>query len=403
MITQSFTLYLIVNLIGSLHSPVQDPIIEEIHIKIDELDKTKNFSELFDHIEYVPIDPSVLIDQIIDLEFTHNRIIILERTFGGERNLYIYDRQGKLLRKLDGNAIQGGFIGAYDFMIDHENSRIQILDVTERKVVDFSMDGEFINETYTVDDIIFHFFMKHPTSKQYVFHCGNEVTHNDRYNIFYIDEDLKNIQSREQYIPNHILSMGFMYSPFARSNEKDIYYKEWYNDTVFYVGDTSLVPKYLLKFDNYEWLTEEELNKISRDNISYIIKEIDGNPNIISEIRNFVDRKNHLLMTFNYNKKRYWCTYDKRTKESEFFLLGENDLDSGVNPTVWHFNTQKSIVFNVNSTYVTEFYRQLYENKTPEELEKMMATDFKNFASLVDKVKDSSNPVLMIADFNEDF
>lgn len=385
-------------------SDLTKPEVKEVRIKIGDINNTKNFSEIFDDLEYITLDSSAPISQIIDLEITEENIILLERTLGLERNLYIYNRQGKLLRKLVGNSRgPGGFIGAYDFLVDRENSIIQVLDVTQRKIVSFNMKGQLIGEIPTLDNTVFHFFVKHPLSKQYIFHCGNEITTNERYNIFYISEDLKKISSKSQYIPNHILSMGFTYSPFTQSNTSDIYYKEWYNDTVFYLSENALIPKYHLTFDDNVWLTEDQLSRINRNNISYIVNEIERNPKIISEIKNFIEKENHLLLGFNYDENRYWCTYDKRTGESEFFLPGENDLDYGINPSIWQFTANGNIVFRLDPAYTINFYRNLYENSSSEELDALMKTDFKKFASIVSELNENSNPVLMIARFRKGF
>lgn len=210
-------------------------------------------SQFTDNIRYIPLEGSQdnPIESIKSIAFSEKYILISD-----SRSCLLYDTEGHFIISI---GKKGRGPGEYQFLNSStiNNDRIYIQSVFD--LFEYKTDGSFVrkiknrfmfnNSTYQytrnwiiINDSLFFSHMPNPTG-------------NIKYKALLTNNDCEIIKSYK----NHLLFYPEKPITITEDNahiyqfDKMIYFKEYYNDTLFYLdGQFKLIPKYVFNLGKYK-------------------------------------------------------------------------------------------------------------------------------------------------------
>ena len=105
------------------------------------------FTDLFNSYSIIPLETSAnnLIGKIDEIEFHNDTMIILDRNIS--KSISLYDENGKYIRKIGklGKG-SGEYVKPISICVNHKEKSIIILCESLKKVIYYTMQGQFLNE-----------------------------------------------------------------------------------------------------------------------------------------------------------------------------------------------------------------------------------------------------------------
>lgn len=291
------------------------PRVESDYTEIDATDMkalsyTEFIDEFIDDVHFVQLSSDELIGNITKLQIFEDRIYVLD-SFSAKK-VFIFDRQGKLLKVIDD---QGGGPKEYcqlgDMYINEDTRELIIADL-RGKYVHYNLNGEWLRSTSVIPDS----YYDHPMGQDSAFN--------------FIGDDYSLVLSKG----SEVLKKAFpvypiqrqvaVRDPFAKTGLGELLYIPLCCDTVYQLNrDLTYRAKYFVKQENSMWKhRDEELSY--QEHTDLIIKGCTELGNAIFENEKFFaftmnERDDNLI-------KVQACFYNKEKKKT-FYLDIEKPFD----------------------------------------------------------------------------
>lgn len=284
------------------------PRVESDYTEIDATDMkalsyTEFIDEFIDDVHFVQLSSDELIGNITKLQIFEDRIYVLD-SFSAKK-VFIFDRQGKLLKVIDD---QGGGPKEYcqlgDMYINEDTRELIIADL-RGKYVHYNLNGEWLRSTSVIPDS----YYDHPMGQDSAFN--------------FIGDDYSLVLSKG----SEVLKKAFpvypiqrqvaVRDPFAKTGLGELLYIPLCCDTVYQLNrDLTYRAKYFVKLKNSVWKhRDEELSY--QEHTDLIIKGCTELGNAIFENEKFFaftmnERDDNLI-------KVQACFYNKEKKKTFYF------------------------------------------------------------------------------------
>ena len=343
-------------------------------------------SEIGDEITYIPLDNSIPLGPIFNIEFINNAIFFSSKDIG----ILEYDRYGRLIRKI-GSIGRGPeqYIYSPAFTVDDKNKNIYVLDLGG-KIKVYTEPGKFKRNILLkeygdmIDAIKFHDSKLFVT---YALQFGNS-----KYKWIVFDTLGRVVAIKKRMIPMFSANSGGREAIYSFENK--ISYFNSYTDTVFSIRPDLFeepsfiicpgehrIPKSNLSLEqvlNWNYL---QINTVFETNHFFVIQYYYNKPAIL-----IFDKRNKV----NFLK---YLEYDGKTGD---LLSGiENDLDGGpwFIPECYFSEMGREYMVGLQYPYQIKAYlvSDEFRKSTPKYPEKK-----KEFEKLANSLKETDNPVLMI-------
>lgn len=291
------------------------PRVESGYTEIDATDMkalsyTEFIDEFIDDVHFVQLSSDELIGNITKLQIFEDRIYVLD-SFSAKK-VFIFDRQGKLLKVIDD---QGGGPKEYcqlgDMYINEDTRELIIADVTG-KYVHYNLNGEWLRSTSVISESYYDYPMGQDSA----------------FNFMVYDYSLvlsKGSEVLKKAFPVYpIQRQVAVRDPFAKTGLGELLYIPLCCDTVYQLNrDLTYRAKYFVKQENSVWKhRDEELSY--QEHTDLIIKGCTELGNAIFENEKFFaftmnERDDNLI-------KVQACFYNKEKKKT-FYLDIEKPFD----------------------------------------------------------------------------
>jgi hypothetical protein len=297
-----------------------------IHINPEKFVERKlTLAEIATDVNYIVLDSTILIDNIIHTEFCGENIFISTRSEG----LLRFNHQGRFINRIGrrGNG-PAEYIRATSFTLDNEHKMIFIK--APNKILIFDFDGNFIRDIYerqVIDITNIHYLNGKLIGTNPVFN----TTENFHFNWIVLDTLGNNIIKKNSSIKGFIKSGITPKGNISYVFDNYIHYWNHFNDTIFVIDSNSYRAKYL--FDNNRFRLKPE--KAYNDEIMF------GKTSIYI-VNNIIESKKYLFIQYRQNTLNQLCIYNKMEKIFNKISFNEeegvlNDYDDGPNFLPMHY------------------------------------------------------------------
>lgn len=284
------------------------PRVESDYTEIDAtnmkaLSYTEFIDEFIDDVHFVQLSSDELIGNITKLQIFEDRIYVLD-SFSAKK-VFIFDRQGKLLKVIDD---QGGGPKEYcqlgDMYINEDTRELIIADL-RGKYVHYNLNGEWLRSTSVISESYYDYPMGQDSA----------------FNFMVYDYSLvlsKGSEVLKKAFPVYpIQRQVAVRDPFAKTGLGELLYIPLCCDTVYQLNrDLTYRAKYFVKLKNSVWKhRDEELSY--QEHTDLIIKGCTELGNAIFENEKFFaftmnERDDNLI-------KVQACFYNKEKKKTFYF------------------------------------------------------------------------------------
>jgi hypothetical protein len=339
--------------------------------------KSMPLSSLGKEIEYVTLEtsPECMIESISGIWLNDSLIVVRSNS----PQVYIFDRSGKLLRKI---GSYGRGPGEYNTLmgmnVDQLNKLIRVSEM--RRTLTFDFNGKFLGSfdhsfsspaSLMLDEnriMFYETWSPFPTEAQrYSWHILNL----DGTELFSIENNLP------VYSTIRFECLLYMYEGTA-------HFMEYSMDTIFYLDNNEVKPYAILNSGKYELdydmqvKTVDELREKLRDKISL-----------------FTARENNdfIFLDIKISPNSSKAIFNKST--GEFAILSDtafyNDIDGGIN-----FWPEVIINDNIMIDYVDAFDLILHLDSVKKAPKNVNKEKYVELTELKERINEFSNPVIMI-------
>ena len=343
-------------------------------------------SEIADEVTYVPLDNSLPLGEIINIEFINNAIYLASKDIG----ILVFDSEGKFVRKIGSiGRGPGEYLYCNNFSADEQTATVYVLDKGDIIKV-YSRYGQFIRsfslQEYgdMIDAIKFHDSKLFVT---YALQFGNA-----KYEWIVFDSFGNVIKKKDREVPMFNANSGGKEA--ICKFESRIYYWNNYSDTVFSIlPDLSeepsfvispgehRIPKSNLSLEQVQHWNYMEINTIFETARFHVIRYFYNKPAIL-----LFDKRNE-------DSFLIYLEYDRKTGE---FLSGiVNDFDGGpwFIPECYFSEMGREYMVGIIYPYQIKILVSSSEfiNSIPRYPEKK-----KELEKLANSLKETDNPVLVL-------
>lgn len=300
--------------------------------------------------------------------------------------ILLFDRKdGKFLRQIGhkGNG-PGEYSRTYLVMPFNEETSI-IYAGRNKKRYGYSFDGdlkdtlaipELVMEIGNINDTLFAAFL--PDFQ------GGE---NYKIKIFNNNDSL--IQAFPNFLSAPKTPGVFVWNPnswFYRL-EKQLYFYQLFNDTVFHVGTNSITPRFLLDMGPYSPPYEMKTSQEFQPDRYFMIKTIQ-------------ESSRYLFCSFNFSKKNYTAIYDKLKRTT---VVNDYNPDSGLGS-----ESGRGFINNINDFVPVEFSSinekdelictmNAFKIKQWFDVNTDKVNQLPEYLKALNNIQETGNPVIMIA------
>lgn len=353
--------------------------------------RSGKLSEFFEpDIEYIwledKVDEAQLNSELQAIILDENRIFTLD--IFGCKCIQIFDKSGKYLSRL--KAYGEGPDQYLDFdaaaVVDGE---LVLLGVNPRKIMWFSLEGDFLRELSFRERLGPGVFSDHD-QRYYLYTPTREP---DGYFVKSFDKLLQDELNYFPYDPERFYFEDSGRDYFKKSQDH-LYYGMTFWDTIYQVEDGHFIPKLAFDFGKYGQNPDELKNM---DDIMQRLNFLNNQTKMYFHSRYFLTEK-QLYTVLTYENKGYSLFFDRENQKSHVIegrLL--NDIDDGYDPEGFAYNfTPRKIGLKVPGKTL---YKELLKKKDAMggvEFETWTKNKGRNFTTTVLAAKDSENPVLIM-------
>jgi hypothetical protein len=343
--------------------------------------KPINICDISKHIEYIRLESNdkCLTGTKLKVYSSNQFLIAIDRN-----KILVFNRKdGKFIREIGhlGNG-PGEYSRTYPVMPFDEEKNI-VYAGRSKKRYGYSIDGhlkdtltipELVSEIGNIDEDIYAAYLPN--------YQGNEK---NKIVIFNNKDSI--IKIFPNYLSAPITDGFFVWNPgswFYRLN-KQLYFYELFNDTVFHVNSNSLAPRFIFNMGPYSPPYEMKTSLKFEVDKYFIIKTLN-------------ESSKYLFCSFNFNKRNFTAIYDKNQRKT---LINDyssetgngfiNNINNFVPPELSSINLKEELICIIDAYRIKKWFEVNPEkiNQLPEYLK-----DLKN-------IKETDNPIILIAKLKE--
>lgn len=366
-----------------------------IKINIDNLEEEKQilFSSVFNGFKLLPLETKkeCLIGNINQMEVFDSIIYVLDSFVS--KALFIFNRNGKFVKKIGclGKG-PGEYLDPMYFSIDPITKNIFILDFRQRKIIEFSGQGNFLSQFSISKD----FASTQISSYNHIVYVDNIIFRNIRhdYLLYSIDKSRK---ISENWLPNQIYRQGFL-QPFNNSNNffrtaNDIKYLKTFFDTVFSVQGNNLRPYLAISTKNKITRAEIFDMNLDRDLQKFHTKYFHCKK--FMGITDYMENSKLTMFHYRNQLSTHFLFYYPSNSEVHCTINLIDDLTQQTNFVKFYFAYDDKFITCIQNDF-TEGMKELIDNLKNNRIK--LSNEEK---SKLEKLNLNSNPVLVIYDCKE--
>lgn len=269
------------------------------------------------------------------------------------------------------------------------NAEVVLLGVFPRKIMWFSLEGEFLRELFFQERVGPGVF----SDLDQRFYLYTETRDPEDYFVKSFDKSLQDTIKRFPYHPERLYG-NFSGRNFFQKSTKNLYFGMTYLDTIYQVNKGNLVPKLVFDFGKYA----QDLGELRR--IDHPVEKINflNNSAKLYFSGQYLISGKQLYTRLVYEKKGFNLFFD-RDKQQTHLLQDRimDDIDGGFDPFM--------IIYSFESGKVgvkvpgRDLYELLLEKKADMgkgEFESWAKNKGRNFAETARRARESENPVLIV-------
>lgn len=342
-------------------------------------------SEIATDIAYIPLEtrPDNLIDLIKQVQVTESFLFVCDRN-----RLLQFTRDGKFIRQI-GNKGHG----------PGEYKNIMRFAVNEKANV-VLVQGEFQMNRY---DLKGNFIRKESNhTGNFVFYAPTRMASyqindiNNPTNLVINDQNLSPLYKFKNSNPRPITKLKFSIAPLYVF-ENELYFKENFNDTVYCVKDSLLIPHIVYK--EKKLVIDKDFDLHPTGKVADLIEQLNK---VNDKLRNHAILESRQFVLTSYFKgqnpreiKYTRVLFDKAKNEANTLINEEftNDIDGGLN--FWPEDIfQDSLMIGHREAFELKRFTasEDFKNSSPKYSEKK-----KELERLSNGLNENDNPVLVIA------
>lgn len=346
-----------------------------------------NLADIADDITYIPIDSCFPIGPIYTFKFTDNSIYLSTR----EEGIIVLNRDGKIEREIGKKGRGPGEYFLHSrFTVDDRTETVYVMDI-DNKVKVYSKKGNFIR-SFSLPECEDGFrFSKIDFYKSNLFVSQFFNMGHAEYNWIIIDTLGNVIKYKKNSVPTFPGDCGARGGTYFCEN--NIYYWDYYNDTVFSISpDLTYQASFLFSTGDHRW----PRSRVNSERFNLYMS-----PSILFETTRF------LVIEYYYNNKEGLVLIDKKSKKTFLtYLKSEkgstnssggivNNLDGGImfQPQSYFVenNREYMISFVEPSSLKVHISSNQFIDVAPKYPEKK-----KELVKLANRLKDTDNPVFVM-------
>lgn len=332
---------------------------ELLSYSISPVTKAKwNLHNVIDSCFYVNLETtdSTLLGNILKIEVDDSIIAILDDL---SNSLQMFSIEGTPVGVIMKPGMgPGEYVQLSDFTISVKDKNVRILDAMQGKVIDYSLQGDLLSEKKLpfntgvsciarLDDNIYVFDQKLRRN-------ADEW----KYDVLFLSESSDKIEKMRPYTNFCDITLASRES-FNRVNDTLTYFPT-YNDTLFSVVGTKLIPRYRLDFGGY-WYDYDYLYDVKKNPKDFIVglKNVD-----FVYFLNVLETTSHIWVDYCYKEVFYHTIIKKCNNSISTYLRDDAECRffNGLPLTTWN----DFFVIPVKPDYMVETYGvEVLEDNNP--------------------------------------
>jgi len=339
-----------------------------------------SLSSLIEEIQYIPLSNDKLLNEISKVKQAQSNFYIIDN----KSLLLKFSNNGKFEAQIGriGNG-PGEYLFITDFTIGENSSVTYALISYQKKIFEYTPTGKYIQA------INLYIRAQKIAGYNDGFLTFNNISNGDN-PISFVLLDLKGnilnqFANKYKFNNGNGRSVRFEGECLFYNFQGKLHLKEIYDDTVFYVENKSMIPKFILNSGKNRFTTEIRKN-LNDGNVLY---------NIVFQ-SNIFETKNYLF--FEYNDQI--LVYNKKTLESYEISKNVgfiNDVDGGPNVVFKTAINDNTLLTWYNAFELKGYVAsEAFKSSTPKFPEKKKALE-----KLANSLNENDNPVLMLVKLKE--
>lgn len=339
---------------------------------------------IFKNVELVMLESGHCIVGSIDKIVCNDSFLyIMDKQFAKE--VYIFTRDGRFVHKISRHGHgKNEYTQLWDIFFDKGNNALCLVSRADQKVISFSPDGKRIIEERRLPKMFGHIVS---TASGYIGYMENYSQNPSLpYNIWTMD---KSFNLEEGFLP---INPQFESTSFRDLNMMSVYgdilcFKPEYVNTIYQVKDGKVSERWKLDFGEKTLIDCSSLPRVNSPEWTRLMTEK------ISNVYNYVETDNYLLMEFTMDCQRCIGIYNKRKQSSEIARL-DNYKDKYLTSFGTIIGMDQSAIYSVLD-YENIYQLWLGHNKYVN-FEEKFPQQVKNIRKLFPKLEEDGNPFIAI-------
>ena len=339
---------------------------------------------IFKEVELVKLESEHCVVGSIDKIIRNDSLLyIMDKQIA--REVYIFTRDGRFVHKISRHGHgKNEYTQLWDIFFDNHKNALCLVSRADQKVISFSPDGKRIIEERRLPKMFGHMVS---TASGYIGYMDNYSQNPSLpYNVWTMD---KSFNLEEGFLP---INPQFESTSFCDLNMMSVYedilcFKPEYANTIYQVKDGKVSERWKLDFGEKTLSDFSSLPRVNSPEWTRLMTEK------ISNVYNYVETDNYLLMEFTMDCQRCIGIYNKRTQNSEIARL-ENYKDKYLTSFGAIIGMDQFAIYSVLD-YENIYQLWLGHNKYVN-FEEKFPQQVKNICKLFPKLEEDGNPFIAI-------
>jgi len=260
---------------------------------------------------------------IVQLEFASDKLFILS---GGVRDVFVFDLSGRFITKIGAKGRgPGEYIVPMSFSIDYQRNIISILDIAQKKIINYDLDDfSFVfDENMNYDSSCFEYLNENKLVWKNMNYLS--VYPNWEFIITDMEQTFLDKAVEKKIITGY--STGRLKTMYKRDNMVFVYSQ--YDPQIYCLQNEDVIPVYNLAFNEHSFPPVEYLQKISANNNADFIPELIASDYIYS--CSIFDVGQTFCVFYSVSETPYIGIYDKEANRTYNYdlITFQDDLQIG--------------------------------------------------------------------------